>query len=333
MSPSIPLTAVHEAPAAGHSRFVDGLAELLRATVAAGASIGWTTTPEPDAACSFWQRCLAATGRGERALWVAAGESGQVLGSVQLVTDMPANGAHRAELVKLMVHPQARRQGLAGRLLDAAEAEARSRARQLIVLDTQSGSAAEPLYRARGYQLCGRIPDYARQVGGPLLDATSVMFKRLGPGGTEVRPVPHDSPDARAMQNALSDHVQARYGSDGRAGFADFPAQGSVFALARDSAGTPRGCGALRPLAGEPGTGEIKRMYAAQPGQGIGRQLLRYLEQEAWLIGYRRLKLETRWANEGAVAFYRAHGYAPCKNYGPYVGRPEAACFEKSIGI
>ncbi len=327
------LIALHEAPAVTHGGFVDGLADLLRATVAEGASIGWTATPEPDAARAFWQRCLAAADRGERALWVATGDSDQVLGSVQLVTDMPANGAHRAELVKLMVHPRARRQGLAGRLLDAAEAEAQQRGRQLIVLDTKSGSSAEPLYRARGYQLCGRIPDYAREVGGPVLDATSVMFKRLGPGGTEVRPVPHDSPAAQAMQNALSDHVQARYGSDGRAGFADFPAQGSVFALARDSAGAPLGCGALRPLAGEPGCGELKRMYAAQPGQGIGGQLLRYLEHEAWVIGYRRLKLETRWANEGAVAFYRAHGYTPCENYGPYVGRPDAACFEKAIGF
>ncbi|MFO1338613.1 MAG: GNAT family N-acetyltransferase [Burkholderiaceae bacterium] len=328
----IALAPLHDAPAADHGRLVDGLAALLRATAADRASIGWPATPEPDAARAFWQRCLAAAGRGERALWAATDDRGQVLGSVQLVTDMPANGAHRAELVKLMVHPQARRQGLAGRLLDAAEAEARRRGRQLVVLDTQSGSTAEPLYRARGYQLCGRIPDYAREVGGPGLDATSVMFKRLGPGDTEVRPVPHDSPDAQAMQDALSALVQARYGSDGRAAFAGFAAPGSVFALARDSAGTPLGCGALRPLAGEPGCGELKRMYAARPGQGTGRLLLRYLEHEAWVIGYRRLKLETRWANEGAVAFYRAHGFAPCENYGPYVGRPEAACFEKAIG-
>lgn len=329
----ISLTPLHAAPVAGAGDVVEGLAALLRATVAERASIGWTATPTPEEAHAFWQRCLAATARGERALWAATDEQGRVLGSVQLVTDMPANGAHRAELVKLMVHPRARRQGLAGRLLDAAEAEARARGRQLIVLDTQSGSTAEPLYRARGYQLCGRIPDYAREVGGPGLDATSVMFKRLGTGGTEVRPVPHDSPDALAMQDALSALVQARYGSDGRAGFADFPAQGSVFALARDAQGQAVGAGALRPLAGEVGTGELKRMYAAQPGRGIGRQLLRYLEHEAWVIGYRRLKLETRWANKGAVAFYRAHGYTPCANYGPYVGRPEAACFEKPIGF
>ena len=157
------------------------------------------------------------------------------------------------------------------------------------------------------------------------------MFKRFGPAGLQVRPTRHDAPDAVALQEGLSALLQERYASDGKAGFAEFPAEGSAFVVAYEAGGAAVGCGALRPMAGGPGCGEIKRMFAARPGQGIGRALLAYLEHEAWLLGYRRLRLETRWANEAAVAFYRACGYAIGEAYGSYRGRSESACFEKLL--
>ncbi|MBT9599245.1 MAG: GNAT family N-acetyltransferase [Vitreoscilla sp.] len=306
-----------------------GLAGLLRDCVGRGASIGWSAVPSPDEAHAFWAHCLDSAVRGERGMWVAV-DGAAVLGTVQLVLDMPGNGRHRAEIVKLQVAPTARRQGLAGLLMDAAETEALAQGRSLLVLDTRSGDSAEPLYRRRGYQLAGRIPAYALSTEG-VLDSTSVMFKRFGPGGLQVRPEPRDSPDALALQEALSAELLARYGSDGKAGFAEPPAPGSVFAVARDAHGAAVGCGALRALAGEPGVGEIKRMHATRPGADIGRTLLAYLEHEAWLLGHRQLKLSTRLANVGAVAFYRACGYAECAPFGRYAGRPESTCLQKSL--
>jgi ribosomal protein S18 acetylase RimI-like enzyme len=306
-----------------------GLAGLLRDCVAQGASIGWSAVPSPDEALAFWARCLAAAARGERRMWVAV-DGAAVLGTVQMVLDMPGNGRHRAEIVKLQVTPSARRQGLANRLMDAAEAEARAQGRSLLVLDTRSGDSAEPLYRQRGYQLSGRIPAYALSTEG-VLDSTSVMFKRFGPAGLQVMPEPQDSPDALALQEALSAELLARYGSDGKAGFAEPPAPGSVFAVARDAHGAAVGCGALRALAGEAGVGEIKRMHATRPGAGIGRTLLAYLEHEAWLLGHRQLKLSTRLANVGAGAFYRACGYAECAPFGRYASRRESTCLMKTL--
>lgn len=149
-----------------------------------------------------------------------------------------------------------------------------------------------------------------------------------------VEAEPHDSADAQALQEALSARLKARYGSDGKAGFAGFNAgeRGTVFAVARDAAGRPVGCGALLPLAGEPGCGEVKRMYAAQPGQGIGACVLAFLEQQARAAGYRRLVLSTRHANEGALVFYRACGFTDTPGYGPYATRPECACLAKPLG-
>ncbi|HEX5686990.1 MAG TPA: GNAT family N-acetyltransferase [Ideonella sp.] len=147
----------------------------------------------------------------------------------------------------------------------------------------------------------------------------------------QVRAVAHDSAEAILLQEQLSAHLLARYGSDGKAGFADFPADGSVFAVAYDPQGLALGCGALRPIAGDAGSGEVKRMHASQPGRGIGKAVLGFLEQQARQLGYRRLRLSTRWANEGAIAFYRAQGFATSAPYGSYVTRPECACMLKLL--
>jgi ribosomal protein S18 acetylase RimI-like enzyme len=157
------------------------LVDLLQACVADGASIGWPTTPAAETAAAFWRRCAAGAASGERRFWIAradAADPASVLGSVQLLLDMPPNGRHRADVVKLMVHPRARRQGLAEALLRHLEAQARQHGRSLLVLDTLSGSDAQRLYQRLGWQLCGQIPGYA-QLSDGRLEATTVMFKTL----------------------------------------------------------------------------------------------------------------------------------------------------------
>ena len=157
------------------------LVHLLQACVAGGASIGWPQTPDDATASAFWRGCADAAARGERGFWLAlqdAADPASVLGSTQLgLAGMP-NGRHRAEVMKVMVHPQARRRGLASALLRHAEAQALARGRWLLVLDTLSGSDAERLYARLGWQLCGRIPDYAELADGRMA-ATTVMHKRL----------------------------------------------------------------------------------------------------------------------------------------------------------
>ena len=69
--------------------------------------------------------------------------NGRPVGTVQLLLAMPDNGRHRAEVVKLMVHPQARRQGIARLLMQEVQALAARHRRSLLVLDTLSGSAAQ----------------------------------------------------------------------------------------------------------------------------------------------------------------------------------------------
>ncbi|RJF58522.1 GNAT family N-acetyltransferase [Serratia inhibens] len=154
------------------------LADMLHASVSQGASIGFVMPFTLEQAQAFWRRLLPAIEREERILLVAR-QAGRVVGTVQLLLDMPDNGRHRAEVVKLMVHPQARRQGIARELMLQIQQKAIQHQRHLLVLDTLTGDTAEGMYRQLGFQLAGSIPQYARASNGSALDATSYMYKLL----------------------------------------------------------------------------------------------------------------------------------------------------------
>jgi ribosomal protein S18 acetylase RimI-like enzyme len=158
---------------------IDALAGLLHACVHAGASISFILPFPLDEARAFWRGKVApGLFAGTRHLLVARG-NGRVLGAVQLGFDLPPNQRHRAEVSKLLVHPDARRQGIARRLMVELERVARAEGRSLLTLDTREGDAAEPLYRALGYQTVGVIPRYARAPESERLDGTVIMFKEL----------------------------------------------------------------------------------------------------------------------------------------------------------
>ncbi len=153
------------------------LAELLVDCVAAGASIGFMFPLTPTKAEAFWRRLADGIAAGQRAILIAEDETG-IVGTVQLVLDLPENQPHRADLVKMMVHPRARRRGLGAALMRAAEDLGRDCGRTLLVLDTIPGSDAERLYSRLGWVRVGEIPDYALLARGGL-SGTIVFYRRL----------------------------------------------------------------------------------------------------------------------------------------------------------
>ena len=158
---------------------ISGLADLTLDCVHGGASIGFMASLDRSGATRFWEHSLAAADRGERVVLVARNEpAGQLVGTVQLILDMPDNQPHRADVAKLQVHRNARRQGLAERLMGSIEQQAREHARTLLVLDTVPGSPAEALYRKLGWSECGIIPGFALMPSGEPCD-TMVFYKNL----------------------------------------------------------------------------------------------------------------------------------------------------------
>lgn len=139
------------------------------------------------------------------------------------------------------------------------------------------------------------------------------------------------SPDAMLMVDELSGTLESITGNSGRASYdpAEVCGPRAVFAVARNQEGEPVGCGALRPI--DDTTAEVKRMYAKIKSGGIGTQMLAYLEEQALKLGYSVMWIETRLINHKAARFYENRGYLRIPNYGKYVNRPEAVCFERKL--
>ena len=157
---------------------VASLGRLLRDCVRDGASVGYLAAVDTATTEAFWQGRLA----DRDALVLVADLDGRVVGTVTLLPAAMPNGAHRAEVSKLLVAPTARGRGLARQLLRALEVEALARGRWLLLLDTQTGSRAEGLYAADGWVVTGVVADHAATPDG-VLRPTSFMSKRLARPG------------------------------------------------------------------------------------------------------------------------------------------------------
>jgi ribosomal protein S18 acetylase RimI-like enzyme len=153
--------------------------DLLHACVHDGASIGFVLPFSTSDAEVFWtEKVLPRMREGGLAL-LAARKTGRLVGSVQLDYGTPPNQPHRAEVRKLLVHPDCRRQGLAKALMEALERHAGQLGRSLLTLDTRTGDKAEPLYASLGYRTAGVIPGYCRDPFRDCYDPTTVMYKAL----------------------------------------------------------------------------------------------------------------------------------------------------------
>src|SRR5579884_4539060 len=88
-------------------RYIPALAEILMDCVDGGASVGFMAPFSRAEAEAFFEKCAASIERRERIL-IAAFDGDTPVGTVQIVTAMPPNQPHRAEVAKLLVPRWAR---------------------------------------------------------------------------------------------------------------------------------------------------------------------------------------------------------------------------------
>ena len=166
----------------GTRREQAALIALLRDVVDDGGSVGFLPPLSEQDAGEYWEGVATAVKGGGRLLWVAreaaGGIIGPIVGTVQLDLEKRANGNHRAELIKLMVHTRARRRGVGRALMLVAQDTARRLGRSTLVLDTRQGDPSEALYRSLGWTCAGAIPRYARSANGEL-HATALYYLLL----------------------------------------------------------------------------------------------------------------------------------------------------------
>ncbi|MBZ0310953.1 MULTISPECIES: GNAT family N-acetyltransferase [Clostridium] len=137
--------------------------------------------------------------------------------------------------------------------------------------------------------------------------------------------------DAISLMEQLSNSLEVITGDSGKNSFNsnDVCVPRSLFVVAYNEDGEAIGCGAIRPINED--VAEVKRMFAKTKAIGVGSEILHYLENYAQKLGYSALWLETRLINKRAVSFYEKKGYHRISNYGKYVNKSEAVCFEKNI--
>jgi GNAT superfamily N-acetyltransferase len=142
-----------------------------------------------------------------------------------------------------------------------------------------------------------------------------------------------DHPRARALEEKLKAEMSVRYGGSGPGPIPveHFVAPEGAFVVAvRDEEAVA--CGGFRFLRTD--IAEIKRMYVdpVARGQGVGRSLLRFLEEQAASSSYTQLWLETGTEQPEAIALYTSAGYRALRPYGEFKYDSRSRCFYRSLG-
>jgi GNAT superfamily N-acetyltransferase len=171
------MVEIRRLSAAEGRQHLGALAEVLIDCVNGGASVSFMGSLSRAEAEAFFESVLAGVQKADRILLAAFLDS-QLVGTVQILTAMPPNQPHRADVAKLLVARPARGKGVGLRLMEYAEEVSRLAGKTLLVLDTATGGDAERLYLRLGWTRLGVIPGYAMYPDGTWGD-TTFFWKRL----------------------------------------------------------------------------------------------------------------------------------------------------------
>ncbi len=192
------------------ARHVPGLAAVLTDCVTKGASVSFMNPYSQADGEAYFRKVAASVAAGDTVL-VAAFLGDRIIGTAQLGLDMPPNQPHRAEVKKMLVHSDGRRQGIAGSLLRRVEEEALARGRTLLILDTGSEEARR-VYERGGWSRFGFVPDFALWPDGGFCDTTFYLKdltppRNAPPSGAMVRDATED--DLPAILEIINDAIVA----------------------------------------------------------------------------------------------------------------------------
>jgi GNAT superfamily N-acetyltransferase len=169
--PSDPPADIVELDLGAYRPAIPGLAALTLDVVDGGASVNFLADLTLAEAAAWWEARTDSVAKGLTTAFVAL-SAGRVVGCVLLIRATQPNAPHRAEIAKVLVHRDARRQGLGRALMLAAESRARADGRWLLILDTVTGSPADGFYRSLGWHVAGHIPNFALEPDGRIVSTT-----------------------------------------------------------------------------------------------------------------------------------------------------------------
>lgn len=188
---------------------LDDLAHLLSAAVQAGAAVSFLSPLSHQHARAWWQSTLAALHRRAVVLVARDRASRRIVGTAQLQPAWAPNQPHRAEVCKVIVHPDVQRRGVARRLMGAIEDAARAGGFTLLTLDARADGPADRLYRALGWTFIGRIPGFALDPDGRTLHDDALFYKPVAPA-RNTGPVPAPPHRLHHVAVICSDYQRSR---------------------------------------------------------------------------------------------------------------------------
>ncbi|RYP69620.1 hypothetical protein DL769_005240 [Monosporascus sp. CRB-8-3] len=161
-------------------KFLPSLRTLLQLCVnqdPASSSIGFRAPLSGEAADEFWLATATKLTETPRVLHcfvlTADPAAADVLATGSIVTIPKVTHRHRAEIVKLLVHPSARRKGVATAMMHHLESFAKnSLGKEVLTLDTATTTPARAFYNNIGWKEWGTCPEYADFADGTRGDAT-----------------------------------------------------------------------------------------------------------------------------------------------------------------
>ncbi|KAH7040972.1 acyl-CoA N-acyltransferase [Microdochium trichocladiopsis] len=145
------------------------------------SSIGFRAPLADDEADKFWLGISdrlrdEAAGLIQRSYFLfvlTAPDSTEVLATAALAVVNKPTHAHRAEIVKVLVHPSQQRKGLGQAIMQHVEDFAKVQLRrEVLTLDTATELPAMHFYRRLGWKEWGTCPEYADFADGRRGDAT-----------------------------------------------------------------------------------------------------------------------------------------------------------------
>jgi ribosomal protein S18 acetylase RimI-like enzyme len=133
---------------------------VLAAVLERGGAVGWVTVPDRAESDRWLAERVAEVAAGRsRVTLVSAGGRLAALGRWSWYAS-PAVAVN-ADIRQVMVHPEARGQGLGRALVAALVDDARERGVETLTLDVRGNNhAAMVLYESFGFQVVGRLPDF-----------------------------------------------------------------------------------------------------------------------------------------------------------------------------
>jgi GNAT superfamily N-acetyltransferase len=136
------------------SAMKDSLVQLLKDAVDNNFSVGFMKDSTDADFDKFWSGCVIVT------------------------REQRANGRHRGELRKLLVHSKAQGMGIGTKLEEAATSYARQIGLTLLYLDSATNFLVNGVYEKWGWSKSGEIPQFAKNPDGELV-STWFFYKLL----------------------------------------------------------------------------------------------------------------------------------------------------------